>query len=73
MFDKNYLGHHLSMWNGEQTFIGIVYICSKCNMFILYSIGGKYNSWHYKYKIEDIGWDQCKLSCNETIIKKLLE
>lgn len=71
-FDKNHLGHELTIFKGKQNLIGIIYICSKCNNKIFFT---KYpeRPWIYQIWTFAYGWKESFDSCDELIIKKLLE
>ena len=72
MIDKNYLGHSLIIFNGSQNQIGIIYYCTKCESNILYTRYYPAHDWHYKM-FNSNGWFNDAISCDEMIIKNIIE
>lgn len=69
MIDKNYLGHNLvEGWEIQISVKGRYFICTKCDSKIFYS------STRERYNIiENNVYKLLHLTCEEMIIKKLLE
>lgn len=72
MFDKNYLGHNLVKLD-YQTHIGIIYLCTKCNNRILHTKYYYNNTWHYKICNKPYDYTEDAMSCDEYIIKNIIE
>lgn len=79
MFDKNYLNHNFIIGDKSgfnEYFDGRYYICNKCNIGVVY-----WNKWN-DYYIEKISSEKLykddlthklDLTCNEVIVKSILE
>ena len=71
MFNENYLGHNLVKL--DKTHIGIIYLCTICNNKILYTQYYYNNTWHYKICNKSYDYTESVISCDEYMIKNIIE
>lgn len=69
---KEYLGHILNIYSEDYLYYA-TYKCKKCNSFIFYNSNNK--KYYYFNKNNPFSsFNECfTLTCNEVVIKKLLE
>ncbi len=75
MINKNYMGHDLINFDLENIYCQ-KYKCNRCNLLIKYYYKDKNNIVlyiHYIGSIDDINWSTVKLTCDEVIIKNIIE
>ena len=70
MFNSNYLGHNLIHLEKYQ--IDTDYICKKCGVEIFYEYFGN-RDWYYYILDVDRTNGECNISCEDYIIKNIIE
>lgn len=69
-FDKNYLNHDLA---GKNQFEKSYFYCIKCNSTIYYDSLLNANYLYKYYILINNNWEELTLTCEEVIIKNIIE